>query len=83
MKVDRQFIKQIEIRTGLVFREGIESGNLCYRYDNMNLQSEFKEVFTGDDLRLFLASFTDSPVALPRDREGFWDAVEKGRQSAM
>ncbi len=81
MMVDRQFIKQVEARTGLVFRENLAAGNLCYRYNNAGLQTEFKEVFTREDLRLFLASFGESPVTLPRDREGFWNAVEKGGQS--
>lgn len=83
MNIHKHFIKQVEVQTGLIFKEDAETGNLCYRYNNVDLQDEFKEVFTRDDLYLFIASFGDSPVVLPHDREEFWNAVEKGRQSVM
>lgn len=83
MKVDRGFIQQVEARTGLVFKAGLQAENLCYRYNSTGLQTEFKEVFTREDLRLFLASFGKSTIALPPDRESFWNAVEKGRHSIL
>jgi len=81
MHPDPRLIKEIEQKLGLLYNETDEAGNLCYVNNNEDLQDEFKQSFTAQDLFLFVKSFGENPVEVPNDCTCFWENVRKGKEA--
>lgn len=73
------FICQIEHNFEMTFRKDTGSGNLCYVANNEDLQDDFKQFFTEQDLFFFVRSFGENELKFPKDKTDFWNRVEAGK----
>ena len=76
---EKELIRKIEEKTGLIFLENDSEGNLCYAQNNQDLQNEFKNGFTFSDFNYFLKNFSKKSLIIPSEAATFWELVEKGK----
>lgn len=75
---NQPLIRHLEQKLGLLFQEEHGPNNLCFANENADLRSEFKRIFTPQDLRYYARASSNDP--LPRNTDEFWERVEKGKQ---
>lgn len=90
-----EIIEEFKKQTGLLFIPQQEVGNLCFATNNHELQDDFKQVFTPEDVWAYAWAFSVSstrkryqkeitarqiPILLPIDTGMFWQIVGLGKE---
>lgn len=75
-KITKELINKLEKSTGLLYKEQLSNTNVCYSTSNSELRDEYKQIFTMEDVRYFIAANPD--IDSPSGDE-FWKWVKKGK----
>lgn len=75
-QISKELINKLEKSTGLLYEEQLSSTNVCFSTNNSELRDEYKQIFTTEDVRYFIAANpnNDSPSG-----DEFWKWVKIGK----